>query len=584
MKNNLLCHRLLVLLAVLLTTRMAHAQAPTWQAATAFANNVALMATVADANGNIYLAGSFTGVANFGSYALTSAGGSDIFVAKWSPATGSYAWAKRAGSTADEVASAVAVSGNSLYVAGYFTGATAPFGSYTLANASSNGTADIFVAKLADAGSSADFTWAQQAGGTGAESPTAMAVSGSNLYLTGKYQSPVLALGGSTLANAGNLPNGELFVAKLTDAGTAGSFVWGQRVGATTNGTPVAPDFCFYPALAVSGSNVYIAGFFQGAATFGATVLSNAGGTSTYQNLFVAKLADAGSSASFVWAQQNASTGGAHAYAIAVNGPAVYVGGAFYSSTVSFGGISLTNSNPSPFGINDDAYVAKLTDAGSSSSFTWVQHMGGVSDDAVAALVSQGSDIYVLGHSSSRVGTYGNTTLTNASSTINREIFAAKLTDFGTFPDVSWAQQGGGPGDEYAAALAVSGGNVFVSGTFNLSASFGNYTLAGPATTRNYFLATLGATPLATEAKTAAMVLDLFPNPAHGRATVQVPAVPGAATATLILLDALGRPLRTQTAPTNAAAELDLTGLAPGLYAVRVAAGGSNATRKLVVE
>jgi hypothetical protein len=76
----------------------------------------------------------------------------------------------------------------------------------------------------------------------------------------------------------------------------------------------------------------------------------------------------------------------------------------------------------------------------------------------------------------------------------------------------------------------------------------------------------------------------IFPNPAHGRATVQLPAVPGAPTATLTVLDALGRTLHTQTAATNARAELDLTGLAPGIYAVRIHAAGAATTRRLLVE
>jgi hypothetical protein len=54
--------------------------------------------------------------------------------------------------------------------------------------------------------------------------------------------------------------------------------------------------------------------------------------------------------------------------------------------------------------------------------------------------------------------------------------------------------------------------------------------------------------------------------------------------ATLTLLDAMGRTVRTQAAATNARTELDLAGLPAGLYAVRVQPGGSTATRRLVVE
>ena len=65
---------------------------------------------------------------------------------------------------------------------------------------------------------------------------------------------------------------------------------------------------------------------------------------------------------------------------------------------------------------------------------------------------------------------------------------------------------------------------------------------------------------------------------------MQLPLMPGTTTATLTVLNILGRAVHTQTAPTNARAELDLTGLAPGLYAVRVTVGTQIATRRLVVE
>ena len=88
----------------------------------------------------------------------------------------------------------------------------------------------------------------------------------------------------------------------------------------------------------------------------------------------------------------------------------------------------------------------------------------------------------------------------------------------------------------------------------------------------------------ATPAASATTVLS-YPNPAHGRTTVVLPIASGPAT--LTLLDALGRVVRTKLATAAAATpatELDLTGLAPGVYALRVAAGGHTATTHLAVE
>ncbi|GAB3581251.1 fibronectin type III domain-containing protein [Hymenobacter daeguensis] len=93
---------------------------------------------------------------------------------------------------------------------------------------------------------------------------------------------------------------------------------------------------------------------------------------------------------------------------------------------------------------------------------------------------------------------------------------------------------------------------------------------------------------LAVHAALGAGVVELFPNPAHHTASVVLPAVPGAARAQLTLLNALGQAVRTQAVLLTRASEtrvqLDLAGLAPGLYSVRVAAGGQSASQRLVVE
>ena len=82
-------------------------------------------------------------------------------------------------------------------------------------------------------------------------------------------------------------------------------------------------------------------------------------------------------------------------------------------------------------------------------------------------------------------------------------------------------------------------------------------------------------------------IRDRAPNPARTTTTALLPALPGTATATLTLRDALGRALRTQTVALSTAGlhqELDLSGLPAGLYAVQVRAGTATATRRLVVE
>ena len=61
-----------------------------------------------DGGGNTYMAGSFEGTADFGSYSLTSAGSYDIFVAKLD-SNGTVQWAKRMGGISVDFGNSIAV-------------------------------------------------------------------------------------------------------------------------------------------------------------------------------------------------------------------------------------------------------------------------------------------------------------------------------------------------------------------------------------------------------------------------------------------------------------------------------------------
>lgn len=103
-----------------------------------------------DSAANVYVTGYFgSGDANFGSYTLTSAGASDIFVVKFNR-YGEWIWATRAGGINDDYGGCITLdSSANAYLVGDFgstaSGGSVSFGSITLTN---SGRRDIFVAKL----------------------------------------------------------------------------------------------------------------------------------------------------------------------------------------------------------------------------------------------------------------------------------------------------------------------------------------------------------------------------------------------------------------------------------------------------
>ena len=567
--------RVLLAVLLLLAGPVVRAQAPAWQMAMAIGGDFsAVTATAPDAGGQVYLVGWFSGTVRLGSTTLTSAGSDDIFVAKWNSLSNSFVWTQRAGGISDDHPTAVVVQGTSVYVAGDFQGPTAEFGSITLVNAGAGPPYykyDVFVTKLTDAGTSASFVWAQQAGGADDDFAMSLAVNGSSVYIAGYFTSDSASFGSTTLTKV-NPRGNDVFLTKLTDVGTSASFSWTQQVsGRIIDGTA---------AVAVSGTSVYLVGAFFGNTRLGSSILTNAI-TDTTSDIFVARLTDLGSTSSFEWARRAGGIGEDQPPAVAVHGTNVYVVGGF-DDLADFGGVTL-NTNSSEF----DAFVTNLTDAG---DFRWAQRVGGAGQDYATSVAVRGTSVYVVGNFASSTAEFGSTILTNAAANpgeYDHDVFVTKLLDAGASGSFVWAQQAGGVGEDYGTMVAVTGTSVYVSGLVVPPARFGSQTIGSAVGPQVGFLASLTDAITLTTSSAQLANFSVYPNPASATATVRLPGVPGATQATLTLIDALGRVVRTQPLRLPASgitAEVARTGLAPGLYRLRVQAGDQQVSRLLAVE
>ncbi len=108
--------------------------------------------------------------------------------------------------------------------------------------------------------------------------------------------------------------------------------------------------------------------------------------------------------------------------------------------------------------------------------------------------------------------------------------------------------------------------------------------------TANFTAGTVGvllnATVLAAQPALAPAAVTVSPNPAHAAFAVQVPAVAGAPAVQADLRNALGQLVRRKTAPLPAGGTrltVETSGLAPGVYTLRLQAGGHALAQRVVL-
>ncbi len=366
-----------------------------------------------DGLGNVYTTGYFPGTADFdpgaGTFNLTSAGGTDIFVSKLD-SSGNFVWAKALGGTGFDRGRGISLDGlGNVYTTGYFPG-TADFdpGAGTF-NLTSAGSTDIFVSKL---DSSGNFVWAMALGGTGQDLGNGIAIDGlGNVYTTGFFNGTADFDPGAGTFNLTSFGDSDIFVSKLD---SAGNFVWAKALGGTGQD--------FGNGIAIDGlGNVYTTGFFNGTVDFdpgaGTFNLTSAGGA----DIFVSKL---DSSGNFVWVKALGGTGQNYGNGIAIDGLGnVYTTG-YFTGTADFdpgaGTFNLTSAG------NYDDFVSRLDSAG---SFVWAKALGGTGSDIGSGIAIDGlGNVYTTGFFSGTADFDPGAGTFNLTSAGGSDIFVSKLT------------------------------------------------------------------------------------------------------------------------------------------------------------
>lgn len=451
-----------------------------WAVGIESSGHTSARAVAADAAGNTYVTGRFSGSGDFdpggGNSILISAGQGDVFVAKFAP-SGALIWARSFGGTGDETGAGLAVdtSGN-VYTTGTFYG-TADFDPGPgIAILTTDGGTDVFVCKLDSAG---NFVWVRGFGGSGNDEPFGLAADASgSVYATGTFTGSAdfnPGPGTSLLTSAGLT---DVFVSKLSPSG---SLSWARGIGGTGS------DHVFAIALDSTG-NVHLAGSFSGTVDFdpgpGITTRTTAGGA----DAFVCKWDPNGN---FGWVAAPGGTGDDGALGVAVDARGQVYASGYYTATADFDPGPGTAPRTSAGGY--DAFVSQFDSAG---LFQRAYALGGTEYDAGNAIAADAAgNVYVAGQFQGAVDFDPGPGSAVRSAAGSYDVFQVKLTATGT---LGWADIRGGIDydDVFGIALDASG-NQALAGTFTGPADFdpGSGTAVLTANSSDLFLARKPNTP-----------------------------------------------------------------------------------------
>ncbi|RFS18434.1 Ig-like domain repeat protein [Emticicia sp. C21] len=470
-----------------------------------------------DALGNVYKTGYFKEIVNFGTTTLTSVGGEDIFLVKYN-ASGTVLWAKRAGGTGNDQGVNVAVSGSYVYIVGIFFN-TANFNTPSASGSNeiiSAGSSDAFVAKFDDSG---NFQWAKRAGGTAGEEASGLAISGSDIYVSGIMQAKSnfnnpSATGSNELINSGG---SNCFLAKYN---SSGDFQWARR-GASTS------TYNSSTSIAVSGTNVYIAGVFQGSNNFntpsssGSNEITSAGN----DDIFIANFTTSGD---IQWVRRGGGTATDRISAIAVYNNDVYITGLF-NGTANFNTPSASGSNELVSAGDSDGFIAKYSNTG---SIQWLKRFGGTGIDASTNIALTNTTIYQIGIGSSLANFN-----TPSATGINEFLFGLSdmfLAEYNHSGDLQKIKRIGG-GSSHQEDMVVSGNDLYIVGTFNTGIAFYNLDGVGRDRLRGVSFYESFLVKYDISASPSTTTLTSNNNPASVGANVQLTAtvLPSSATGTI---------------------------------------------------
>jgi hypothetical protein len=321
------------------------------------ASTQAVRAIAVDPDGNIVVVGEFEGALDLGEGSLTSAGETDIFVAKFD-SSGELVWGKRFGDAAFQRPERVAVGpGGGVVVSGSFEG-TLNFGGPPLVSA---GNEDAFIVSF---GPSGDHIWSKRFGdGNFDQVATGVVMDNAGaLFVTGFFRGTIDLAGGLT-TNSSN----DAFIIKFDAA--SGDVLWGKKFGSS-----FGHEGGGWVGSLPTGELLLVGAFNEYLDVVGATI-STAGGS----DIFVLKLTASGDP---LWIRGFGSNLNEAPFDVALSPDGRLALGGVFGESIDFGGGPLLSVG------NDDLFLAEIDQDG---NHIWSRRYGGEPDAGLISSVAFGA-------------------------------------------------------------------------------------------------------------------------------------------------------------------------------------------------
>lgn len=350
-----------------------------------------------DHEGNIFVTGHFTHRAYFiltdtDTLELISAGGKDIFIAKYSP-EGELIWAERAGGPADDTGTDIQWHryANRLVISGGFQGR----GTFDNVAVLATGLTDVFVLAMDGNGIA---LWVRNGGGPQHDVAASVAIdpAGQRIYITGDYFGNALFSGNALISEGSS----DVFIACYDIHGT---LQWVKSFGGHNLdvATKVRCDL---------QGNVYMAGHYQMTTVFGPYSATSRG----YNDVFLTKLNGANGEVSWLRSMGGTDLETCQGLAVDWDGTA-YVTGMFDTRLIS--------AQDTLFGNGYDIFIACLDPSGHTR---YLKGAGaGNADIPMGICFGADQSLFITGFYYF-FAEFDGVTIGNA---LNGDIFLARLTD-----------------------------------------------------------------------------------------------------------------------------------------------------------